>query len=163
MNTICIAFLGINLSEWISLISVAISIFSFFYSWKTRGKIDKQQIVINKYVISAYEDEKDNLKKADIQCIASIPGNRKDEFIMRIKNCGKAQANNIVFCIVDDEDKRIKMDMSQVASPYPSLLPNHYFDITYQRLIRCKNYYEILFTWDDEYEQGRQKQQSINP
>lgn len=161
MSILYTVILGISLSEWVSIISLSLAIISFLYSWNTSKKIDKQQIIINKYVISNYENEKDNMKKADIEC-STFPSGEKYKCIMRIKNCGKSKANNIVFIIVDDDEKRMKMYIPKEFSPYPELLSGHFFDIKYEKLIRCKDCYEILFTWDDEYRKGREKRQTIN-
>lgn len=81
--------------------------------------------------------------------------NRKLVNKLRLYNKGKAVARNIRFTIpTDDEADDIQLRMSHDYLPYPQLLPQQSFDITYINLSDLPHQ-TILITWEDDFSKER--------
>ena len=81
--------------------------------------------------------------------------NRKLVNKLRLYNKGKAVARNIRFTIpTDDEADDIQLRMSHDYLPYPQLLPQQSFDITYINLSDLPHQ-TILITGEDDFSKER--------
>lgn len=152
METIISLLKNISLSDWISLFSLIIAIISLFCSWMIRNKLDKQQIDINSHILSNYEKENNDKKKAFIE--GEII-KEKDKSILRIHNKGQTQADNVNFKIVDTD-----ILFTNNCSPY-QISPGNKVDIYYRDTSFVQKASSVIFTWSDQDNDNQKREQKI--
>lgn len=81
---------------------------------------------------------------------------------LRFYNKGKAVAKNICFTIpTDKEAKDIHLSIRNNYLPYPLLLPQQSFDVSY---IDCSHlpHQTIVITWEDDFSKDRKVEMVVD-
>lgn len=111
-------------------------------------RINKQQALINDYIIKENEEREQNKKKARIVCeiLEPIETGKKRRF--RIENSGLSDARNINIEIVDNEE--VYFFVEDNFFPYAKLVSSQHIDIFYNN-DSYKEQYDIIITWSDDF------------
>lgn len=119
-------------------------------------QLNEQQGRINDYLLKGMEESERKRKSAYILCEV-ITKPRGEPNILRIQNKGEGVARQINLL---SEDERVKLSLpSDEYFPYPKLLPGQYLDIRYYSF--GIPHQELIFTWDDELEEGKVSEQIV--
>lgn len=136
-----------NLSDYISIAAIVVSIGSAYWQWK---KIGRQEQTINAFIIEKNEREKAESVRAfiEVSCCNSS---------MIVINTGKATATDITLEFSGSFPKNIAKDFF----PYPSLLPGHSFDFRYIKELATDPVQTVTITWNDGSGNGNKAEQKI--
>lgn len=116
-------------------------------------KLKQQQIQL-------HEQEKIESQKADIEVnVVEMP--RETNNKLKFYNKGKAVAYNVSFVISSDIENNIQLFMDKSYLPFPKLLPQQCFEITYIDFSQ-KPHHTILMTWDDDFCKRRSKEMVVD-
>lgn len=163
--------------KWESLVSLilsSISVLGALYTYIVHNrKLNKQQEdinlqtkeinqqtkLINNFQLEKNEKEIEENKKAIIEAYA-FKGLKN--WIIKIYNKGKAKATNIRLESDDLKEEKGFILFHDDLLPYPSLIPQHSFEIHVLLTTGCINAPKIKLIWDDDYDKDRYLEQNIN-
>lgn len=131
----------------ISLVALLVSIFS-------DRKTKQLDLKLKQMELASKEKDSEEAKKALVEVnVIETPSRQANK--LRFYNKGKAVARNISFSIPsDDEADDIQLRMSLDYLPYPQLLPQQSFDISYYNQSRLPHQ-TIVITWEDDFSEVR--------
>lgn len=144
----------IGASDILSIAAILGSIYTYF---RTKKKIDDQQMVINQYTIDKNKKEKEESLQANLRAFRD-----KERKCLIIQNIGKSTANNIriEYNNLNDKNGFIVFDFGKF--PYPMLNPGDEIKIQCQLCGPVNNIPIITLIWDDESKSNRKKEQAID-
>lgn len=138
----------------ISIISVIISLAAVVVSIFSGRKTRQLDLKLKQMELTSKEKESEESKKAEVE-VNVVETASKQTNKLRFYNKGKAVARNIRFTIpTDDEADDIQLRMSNDFLPYPKLLPQQSFDITYLNFSN-QPHQTIVITWEDDFSKDR--------
>lgn len=138
----------------ISIISVIISLAAVVVSIFSGRKTRQLDLKLKQMELTSKEKESEESKKAVVE-VNVVETASKQANKLRFYNKGKAVARNIRFTIpTDDEADDIQLRMSNDFLPYPKLLPQQSFDITYLNFSN-QPHQTIVITWEDDFSKDR--------
>ena len=138
----------------ISIISVIISLAAVVVSIFSGRKTRQLDLKLKQMELTSKEKESEESKKAVVE-VNVVETASKQANKLRFYNKGKAVARNIRFTIpTDDEADDIQLRMSNDFLPYPKLLPQQSFDITYLNFSDL-SHQTIVITWEDDFSKDR--------
>ena len=142
------------ISVFISFVAVIVSIFS---DRKTR----QLDLKLKQMELSSKEKESVESKKAEVE-VNVVETASKQANKLRFYNKGKAVARNVRFTIpTDDEADDIQLRMRHDYLPYPQLLPQQSFDITYLNFSNLPHQ-TIVITWEDDFSNERKAEMVVD-
>ena len=138
----------------ISIISVIISLAAVVVSIFSGRKTRQLDLKLKQMELSSKEKESEESKKAEVE-VNVVETATKQPNKLRFYNKGKTEARNICFTIpTDDEAHDIHLRMPPDFLPYPKLLPQQSFDITYLNFSDL-SHQTIVITWEDDFSKER--------
>lgn len=146
-----------DVSNWIALVAVVISVIGGLFSFFNNRKLNIQQKQINDIILAKEEKEKNNQKKAFIEA-SCIP--HKGQSTVMVYNKGNAIAHNIRIEFPYDEKDGLLF--RNLPFPYPQMNPQA------QGTEFCINLnsghvnpVHIKFIWDDEFANNNEMTQIL--
>ena len=138
----------------ISAISVLIAFVALLKSFFSDRKTKQLDIRLKQMELERKEKESEDSKKAFVE-VNVIETPRKQANKLRFYNKGKSIARNIRFTIpTDDVANVIQLHMSNEYLPYPQLLPQQSFDVSYIDF-GGQPHQTIVITWEDDFSMDR--------
>ena len=142
--------IGTIIAALSALISFVALLKSFFSDRKTK----QLDLRLKQIELSRKEQETEDAKKASIEVNVVETSSRQCNKL-RFYNKGKANARNISFSISGDgEENSIQLNMSDDYLPYPQLLPQQSFDVSYFNFSSLPHQ-TIVITWEDDFSNDR--------
>lgn len=145
----------------ISIISAAISLVAVIVSVFSGRKTKQLDLKLKQMELARNEKESEESKKATIEVnVIETPSKQANK--LRFYNKGKAVAKNICFTIpTDKEAKDIQLNIRNNYLPYPLLLPQQSFDVSY---IDCSHlpHQTIVITWEDDFSKDRKVEMVVD-
>lgn len=150
---------AITVSDWIALGSVFISFVALVKSFLTGRKAKKIDLLLKQQQLAKQELEEVESKKADVEVnVVEMP--RGNNNLLRFYNKGKSPAYQIKVVLPLDKNDDIKFAIPNDYLPYPKLMPQQSFDISYLDL-GCMPHQTVEITWDDDFEKNRKKEMVV--
>ena len=145
---------GIELSDILSIAAIVGSIYTYF---RTKKKIDNQQLAINEYTIEKNRKERQESLRANLRAFRDKGQNR-----LIIQNIGQNTARNIriEYNNLSQENGFFVFDYGKF--PYPMLNPADDIKIQCQLCAQVKSIPIITLIWDDESGTDQKKEQPID-
>ena len=138
-------------------ISLAAVVVSIFLGRKTR----QLDLKLKRMELSSKVKESEESKKAVVE-VNVVETVSKQANKLRFYNKGKAVARNICFTIpTNNEADDIQLHMSNDFLPYPQLLPQQSFDITYLNFSDLPHQ-TIVITWEDDFSNERKAEMVVD-
>lgn len=145
----------------ISAISVLIAFVALLKSFFSDRKTKQLDLRLKQIELARKEKESEESKMASVE-VNVVETARKQANKLRFYNKGKATARNIRFTIpTDDETNGIRLYMNNDYLPYPLLLPQQSFDITYQDFSDLPHQ-TIVITWEDDFSKNRKVEMVVD-
>lgn len=144
----------IGVSDILSIAAILGSIYTYF---RTKKKIDKQQLAINEYTIEKNRKEKQESLRANLRAFRN-----KDTNSLIIQNIGQNTARNIrvEYNNLNQENGFFIFDYGKF--PYPILNPLDEIKIKCQLCAQVKTLPVITLIWDDDNGANQKKEQPID-
>lgn len=145
----------------ISAISVLIAFVALLKSFFSDRKTKQLDLRLKQIELARKEKESEESKMASVE-VNVVETARKQANKLRFYNKGKAIAKNIRFTIpTDDEANAIRLYMNNDYLPYPQLLPQQSFDITYHDFSDLPHQ-TIVITWEDDFSKDRKVEMVVD-
>ena len=145
----------------ISTISVIISFVALLKSFFSDRKTKQMDLRLKQIELARKEKETEELRKAYVE-VNVVETASKQANKLRFYNKGKSVAKNIRFTIpTDDESNGIQLHMRHDFLPYPQLLPQQAFDITYLNFSNLPHQ-TIVITWEDDFSKERKVEMVVD-
>ena len=151
-----------NVSDWIALLSFAVSSFALGWSAITGKKLKKQEIKLNEFQLEKIKEESISKKRA---LICAVVESLNSRYKVIVSNQGSATATNIRFesSAIDDDDSGLIFLIDDERFPYPMLNQGECFTLyvtpTEERTVSNPM---ITFIWDDEYQKDNKRKQALD-
>ena len=138
----------------ISVLSVVVSLAALLLSFFSDRKTKQLDLRLKQIELSHKEQELEEVKKASVEVNVVETSSRQTDKL-RFYNKGRAVARNISFTIPSDEKKdNIQLNIPMGYLPYPQLLPQQSFDISYLNF-SSMSHQTIIITWEDDFSKDR--------
>lgn len=144
----------------LEICSLVISLGAIIWSYIVDRKAKKLDLQLKELELQQKKKERENLLKADVE-VNVIVQSGKVLNVLRFYNRGAVEARNVSFDFPDDNEDDIELRMSKDYLPYPKLLPQQNFDISFYCSSR-KPHYTILISWDDAFAVHRTKEMVLD-
>ena len=145
----------------ISAVSVLIAFVALLKSFFSDRKTKQLDLRLKQIELARKEKESEESKMASVE-VNVVETGRKQANKLRFYNKGKAVARNICFTIpTNDEANGIQLCMSNEFLPYPKLLPQQAFDITYYNFSDLPHQ-TIVITWEDAFSKDRKVEMVVD-
>lgn len=137
----------------ISALSVVVSLAALLLSFFSDRKTKQLDLRLKQIELSHKEQELEEVKKASVEVNVVETSSRQTDKL-RFYNKGRAVARNISFTIPSDEKNNIQLNIPMGYLPYPQLLPQQSFDISYLNF-SSMSHQTIIITWEDDFSKDR--------
>lgn len=145
----------------ISAISVLIAFVALLKSFFSDRKTKQLDLRLKQIELARKEKESEEIKMASVE-VNVVETAREQANQLRFYNKGKAIARNVRFTIpTDDEANGIQLHMPNDYLPYPQLLPQQYFDISYMDFSDLPHQ-TIVITWEDDFSKDRKVEMVVD-
>lgn len=145
----------------ISAISAFIAFVALLKSFFSDRKTKQLDLRLKQIELARKEKESEESMMASVE-VNVIETARKQANKLRFYNKGKAVARNIRFTIpTDDEANGIQLHIPNDYLPYPQLLPQQSFDISYLDFSDLPHQ-TIVITWEDDFSKDRKVEMVVD-
>ena len=143
------------------LISTITLLGGVFMFWRYDRRIKSQEERLNEYQIRKNKQEEEDNKKAKIA--ANVVKGDKGKRIIKVYNCGIADAYNINFEFeFDDDSDETKIFVTNMeVFPYKKLTPSSGTEFYIHMTNSTPNVIDVKLTWKDEYSDYNEYTQTL--
>lgn len=149
-----------SISEIIGIAGFALAVISFIWNILNNRKLKRLDLQLKEAELEKTKKSKEDALKADIE-VNQVPTIQGKLNKLRFYNKGQSTASNIRVDFTTDPEDEIKLRIEDDYLPYPKLLPQQSFDISYWYQ-GSKSHQTIVMTWDDEFGKDQRKEMIID-
>lgn len=143
-----------GISDWIALGSFVVALIALILSVLTGRKAKVLDLKLKEMELEENKQQMEDRKKANVEVnVIETPQGRAN--VLRFYNKGQAIATDVCFSIPSDDGiDQVQLLIQKDYLPFPQLLPQQSFDVSYYDF-GDKPHQTILITWNDDFATDR--------